>query len=251
MFCIAIPATIFVAGFLYFSFGEKSSKITIENPNKFENNNMENVESFEKSINKPAESIASMQSDENVQEQFVSTEKEDTARDKSEAKKLEVIEREVSWGFKKNEKTKKPEQRNVLDIDTVVIHSSYDDKYDKENPYNFNGIIQEYKDYDVSPHYLIDRDGIIYQLLPDKYFAYHAGESKMPDGRTGANAFSLGIELMNTMEDKYTTKQYDSLNELLTHLKEKYNIKFIVGHGQIAPERRSDPWNFDWSKVDN
>lgn len=242
MFYIAIPAVIFVAGFLYFSFGEKSSKITIENTNKFENNNMENVESFEKSINNSAESIVPIQSNKNVQEQIVATEKEDVAKDKreNEVEKLEVIERAVSWGFEKREKR---------GIDTVVIHSSYDALGNK--PYDVDGLIKEYKEYEVSPHYLIDREGNIYQLVSDNNIAYHAGQSKVPDGRTGVNQFSLGIELMNTKEDKYTSKQYDSLNELLAHLKEKYNIKFVVGHNQIAPGRKDDPWNFDWSKVDN
>ncbi|PIX91363.1 MAG: 1,6-anhydro-N-acetylmuramyl-L-alanine amidase AmpD, partial [Candidatus Moranbacteria bacterium CG_4_10_14_3_um_filter_41_65] len=24
---------------------------------------------------------------------------------------------------------------------------------------------------------------------------------------------------------------------------------FVVGHSDIAPDRKTDPWNFDWKKV--
>lgn len=132
-------------------------------------------------------------------------------------------------------------------IDTIIIHSSYDALGD--DPYSISGIIQEYKDYGVSAHYLIDRDGTIYQLVREKDIAYHAGVSSVPDGRTGVNAFSVGIELVNTKTDKFTASQYNALNNLIGELKSRYDIKYILGHNQIAPERKDDPWNLDWSKL--
>jgi N-acetyl-anhydromuramyl-L-alanine amidase AmpD len=79
-------------------------------------------------------------------------------------------------------------------IDTIVIHSSYNAI--GKDPYSIEGIIQECKIYGVLPHYLIARDGTIYLLAPEEDIAYHAGESKMPDGRTEVNDFSIGIELI-------------------------------------------------------
>lgn len=132
-------------------------------------------------------------------------------------------------------------------IDTIVIHSSYDALGD--DPYSISGIIQEYKDYGVSAHYLIGRDGTVYQLVREKDIAYHAGVSSVPDGRTGVNVFSVGIELVNTKTDKFTASQYNVLNDLISELKSRYNIKYVLGHNQIAPDRKDDPWNFDWSKL--
>ena len=132
-------------------------------------------------------------------------------------------------------------------IDTVVLHSSYD--LNGTDPYSVSGIIKEYEDYGVSAHYLIDRKGSIYRLVENKNVAYHAGVSKMPDGRQNVNDFSIGIELMNTQTGKFTGAQYDAVNNLIASLKKQYPIKFVVGHSDIAPGRKTDPWNFDWKKV--
>ncbi|MFC1609245.1 N-acetylmuramoyl-L-alanine amidase, partial [Patescibacteria group bacterium] len=116
--------------------------------------------------------------------------------------------------------------------------------------YDKDLLIDIYKDYGVSPHYLINREGRIYRLVEDKNIAYHAGVSKMPDGRKNANGFSIGVELINNKEDKYTKSQYSALNDLLDYLGEKYKIKYTLGHDEISPDRKTDPWNMDWDKVD-
>ena len=152
---------------------------------------------------------------------------------------FEIIQKSVSWGFLASNKRK---------IDTVIIHSSYNalggDFYD------LNKLILEYQEYQVAPHYLIDREGKIYQLVKDSNIAYHAGESKMPDGRTNVNNFSLGIELMNTKDSNFTKNQYASLNKLISFIKKNYKITSILGHNEIAPGRKTDPWNIDWDKVE-
>lgn len=132
-------------------------------------------------------------------------------------------------------------------IDTIIIHSSYDALGD--DPFIMSGIVKEFKEYGVSAHYLIGRDGTIYRLVEDKNIAWHAGVSKVPDGRTGVNGFSIGIEVVNTKSDKFTADQYSALNKLIGQLKEKYDIKYVLGHNQIAPGRKDDPWNIDWGKV--
>jgi hypothetical protein len=150
----------------------------------------------------------------------------------------EIIDKFISWGFEKSSDRK---------IDTIIIHSSYDALGD--DVYDVNGIIAEYKQYGVSAHYLIGRDGKIYHLVADKNVAYHAGVSKVPDGRTGVNAFSIGIEMVNTESGKFTDAQYSAVNQLIASLKKQYSIKYILGHDDIAPGRKTDPWNIDWTKV--
>jgi len=151
---------------------------------------------------------------------------------------LKIINKLVSWGYAVSSGRK---------IDTIIIHSSYNAL--GGDPYSVDKLLAEYRQYGVAPHYLIAREGKIYKLVEEKNIAYHAGESKVPDGRTNVNNFSIGIEMMNKEDGKFTNNQYDSLNNLLRHLRSKYEIKYVLGHDQIAPGRKTDPWNFDWDRV--
>jgi N-acetyl-anhydromuramyl-L-alanine amidase AmpD len=153
---------------------------------------------------------------------------------------FQVINRLVSWGFEKREKRL---------IDTLIIHSSYDGL--GKDPYSLTGLLEEYRQYGVAPHYLLDREGKIYSLVEEKNIAFHAGKSQSPDGRDRVNDFSLGIEIMNTKEDQPTAEQYAALNVLVASLKKKYKVKYILGHNQIAPGRKDDPWNFNWKKLND
>jgi AmpD protein len=71
----------------------------------------------------------------------------------------------------------------------------------------------------------------------------------MADGRTNVNAFSIGIEMVGTKTSGYTTAQYTALNTLITDIKTRHTIKYIVGHDDIASGRKTDPWKFDWSRI--
>src|SRR3989338_157928 len=150
-----------------------------------------------------------------------------------------IVNRLMSSGFSVPE--------NPRSINTIVLHSSYD--LNGSDPYSVFSIIKEYEDYGVSAHYLIDRKGTVYRLVEDKNIAYHAGVSKMPDGRQGVNDFSIGIEMMNTEKGQFTSAQYTAVSNLIASLKKQYPIKSVVGHSDIAPGRKTDPWNFDWKKL--
>jgi N-acetyl-anhydromuramyl-L-alanine amidase AmpD len=144
----------------------------------------------------------------------------------------------INWGYSVATSRK---------IDAIIIHSSYNAL--DGDPYDFEDLLKEYKQYGVSAHYVIDREGKIYRLVSEKNIAYHAGVSKVPDGRLDVNNFSIGIELMNKENSNFTSDQYVSLNNLLSDIKKRYKIKYVLGHNQIAPGRKSDPWNFEWSKL--
>ena len=129
-------------------------------------------------------------------------------------------------------------------IDTVVIHTAYSVDGDPYNPQNLYAV---FKKYNVAPHYMIARDGAIYEMANENDIAHHAGKSKMKDGREGVNAFSIGVELINSTEDTPTPSQYNSLAKLITDIKSRHKIEHIVGHSDIAPGRKTDPWNFDFA----
>ena len=153
----------------------------------------------------------------------------------------DIVDRLMSTGFAVPAKART--------IDTIVLHSSYNSL--GGDPYTVGKLVEIYESYGVSAHYLIDRGGKIYRLVGDQNIAYHAGASKMPDGRKNVNDFSVGIEIMNQEDTEYTKAQYEAVNTLVGTLKKKYGIKYVVGHGDIAPDRKTDPWNFDLKKLKN
>lgn len=152
--------------------------------------------------------------------------------------RLTIVNRLVSFGYAESSGRK---------IDTVVLHSSYNNQ--GGDRYSGDKVIDIWKSYEVAPHYMIDRKGNILRLVEDKNIAYHAGNSKMPDGRTNVNGFSIGVEILNAEDDEYTAAQYGAVNDLIAYLKQKHGVKYVVGHDDIAPGRKTDPWNFDWKKL--
>ena len=65
-----------------------------------------------------------------------------------------------------------------------------------------------------------------------------------------SNDFSIGIELEGSDLSPFENIQYMKLINLLKCLCNKYPINAIVGHNQIAPERKTDPGPFfDWELI--
>jgi AmpD protein len=138
-------------------------------------------------------------------------------------------------------------------IDTIVIHNMY--ASGKHDPYCPKACLDLLNFHQVSAHFFIGRDGIIYRTVPIKFRAWHAGVSQMPfsnDRRTQVNDFSVGIEVIGDEKSEFTDEQYISLKKLCEFLCSKNPICAIVSHRAIAPGRKIDPWpNFDWSRFKN
>lgn len=102
----------------------------------------------------------------------------------------------------------------------------------------------------VSAHLLIKRTGEIIQFVPFIKRAWHAGESFFR-GKTRCNDFSIGIELEGTDYVPYEKIQYEVLSKVIRLLKQSYPAitdDRIVGHSDIAPNRKTDPGpQFDWA----
>ena len=110
---------------------------------------------------------------------------------------------------------------------------------------------EEIKNLKVSSHLLIDRRGKVTQFVPFNKNAWHAGISHYK-GQENCNDFSIGVEMEGTDSIDYTTKQYESLKEVTLSLMKAYpriSLDNIVGHSDVAPERKTDPGeSFDWSR---
>ena len=104
----------------------------------------------------------------------------------------------------------------------------------------------------VSAHYLIKQNGEIITLVPDLYTAWHAGKSVWKN-YSSLNKDSIGIEIVNPGHDinykKFSKIQLAALVRLSKFLIKKYKInsKNVLGHSDIAPERKKDPGEkFPW-----
>ncbi len=103
----------------------------------------------------------------------------------------------------------------------------------------------------VSAHYLIARDGRIFQLVDELARAWHAGESYW-GGNRDLNSASIGIELDNDGAGPYAETQVEALLALLADLKERYAIPAanFLGHSDVAPRRKVDPGrHFPWQRL--
>lgn len=154
-------------------------------------------------------------------------------------------------------------------LDTLVIH--YTAGRDAESSAKY--LVRS--DIKASAHLVIGRKGEVYQLVPFDHISWHAGTSSYM-GRSGYNNYSIGIELDNAgvltktgneyiawfgkkylqnevMEGThrnessprywhiYTEEQLAACEEISRLLVEHYNLKFILGHEEIAPGRKQDP----------
>lgn len=120
-------------------------------------------------------------------------------------------------------------------------------------------------------HVIIDRDGTIYQVRAFNQKADHAGESRWHDQRqtfTFLNSCSIGIEFANGGDNPALIRRWSKLPPVVARHKnggpvttweafpevqilagiavfqaivKAYNLDDVVGHDDIAPQRKNDP----------
>ncbi|MGB3776858.1 MAG: peptidoglycan recognition family protein [Tunicatimonas sp.] len=74
----------------------------------------------------------------------------------------------------------------------------------------------------VSAHYLVDRDGTVYHLMPDTLMARHV---------IGLNHCAIGIENVGDGHDHpLTDAQFEANVRLIKRLAEIYPIDYVIGH---------------------
>jgi len=99
----------------------------------------------------------------------------------------------------------------------------------------------------VSAHYLISKEGVIFQLVKETDRAWHAGKSFWK-GWTDLNHNSVGIELVNQNDgvDPYPEEQVDACRWLSRQIVRRYNIEreMLTTHYLISPGRKTDPRGF-------
>lgn len=99
----------------------------------------------------------------------------------------------------------------------------------------------------VSAHYLIDRDGSIYQLLPNTTFGRHV---------IGLNHSAIGIENVGDGSTlPLTAEQLKSNIALIEQLSKEFSIEYVIGHFEYTYFSKHPLWkevnpNYLTEKID-
>ncbi|MDX5476762.1 MAG: N-acetylmuramoyl-L-alanine amidase [Bacillaceae bacterium] len=170
-------------------------------------------------------------------------------------------------------------RKRTAAITHVMIHFTSNVLNDNKDPYRIEDIYSIFEQYQVSAHYIIDRDGTIYLFVGEDRVAYHAGKGNVISevfNIASMNDKSIGIELLaiGTKEEMvpliteeaydkldssfigYTDEQYSALQTLITDILSRHNTikrdrEHIIGHNEYAPVRKPDPGMlFDWTRLE-
>lgn len=113
----------------------------------------------------------------------------------------------------------------------IVVHYTAIDDLDatlnlfqKDNIALSRDYIKDFSSLNVGIHYVVDKDGKIFHLMPDSIVARHL---------IGFNHVSLGIENISKDSTDLTTAQIESNAKLIKFLSEKYpTIEYMIGHDE-------------------
>ena len=121
----------------------------------------------------------------------------------------------------------------------VVVHwtavPTLEATFDVFNPVQLGGRpeLTTASNLNVSAHFLVDRDGTIFRLLPDTIFARHT---------IGLNYTAIGIENIGGPDAPLTKLQLKSNAALIRHLHKKHNLTYVIGHHEYYAFQGSDVW---------
>ena len=162
------------------------------------------------------------------------------------------------------------------DPEFVMIHFTSAVVLSKEDPYNDNLVRGIFTDYEVSVHYIIDRNGNIDCYVPEELVAYHAGRGEWNNDEKYTNKlndYAIGIEIMaigsqndmaqymsaseyNNLNPEfigYTDAQYDSLKLLVKDICDRNSIpmdrQHIIGHEEYSSAKTDPGELFDWERL--
>ncbi len=107
----------------------------------------------------------------------------------------------------------------------------------------------------VSSHYVVEEDGRIFRLVAEERRAWHAGVSFWKGARN-LNGVSIGVEIVNPGHEfgyrAFPDVQVAAVIDLVADIRGRWTIDDgrIVGHSDVAPERKDDPGElFPWKRL--
>ena len=177
---------------------------------------------------------------------------ESNARIENLFTKNSIIQKPIVFTDKRERATKEYIKKHygleVRDIKiepiVIVLHwtavSSFEDSFkrlDQEELYDDRGDIAAASKLNVSTHFLVKRDGTIYELMPDDKMARHV---------IGLNYSSVGIENVGgegDAKEDLTPEQVKANVKLVRYLKAKYpKIEYLIGHYEYPKMQKTGLW---------
>jgi len=158
----------------------------------------------------------------------------------------------------------------------VMIHFTSAVVEHRDDPFNMEYIRKIFMDYDISIHYILDREGIVHCYIPEDRVAWHAGKGEFggdPKYTNQMNQYAIGIEIAAigsqsdmdiyltaeeyaAMDDAlkgFSDAQYNALKLLVEDLCSRYNIPMdrdhVIGHQDYSLNKNDPGELFDWSRV--
>ena len=170
----------------------------------------------------------------------------------TQAGDLRIIDKPIDFGKQRVELTKEYIKNHYgLDVKDITINPkiivlhwtavpSLEGSFDRLKP---ELLLTDRKDIaaagalNVSSHFLVDKDGSIYRLMPDNYMARHT---------IGLNYYAIGIENVGGKGDKsedLTQAQVEANVYLVRYLKTKYpEIELLIGHYEYGRMKKTKYW---------
>lgn len=131
-------------------------------------------------------------------------------------------------------------QEPKIDPKMIVLHwtaaKTMSSTFNAFNHPKLNGdrkAIAGASDLNVSSQFLIDRDGTIYRLMPENYFARHV---------IGLNYCAIGVENVGSDDFPLTEAQLLANEQLVRYLTHRYQIKYLIGHYEYTLFKNSTLW---------
>ncbi|RLA66042.1 MAG: N-acetylmuramoyl-L-alanine amidase [Epsilonproteobacteria bacterium] len=165
---------------------------------------------------------------------------------------LKIIDKPIDFTFERIAMTKAYIKShygkvvNSIEIEPkiIVLHwtadMSFDKSYKRLKPqklFSDRKDIMKASALNVSAHFLVDRDGSIYRLMPETWMARHV---------IGLNYSSIGIENVggkNNKIDDLTPAQRQANIDLVLYLKGKYSsIEYLIGHYEYKQMQGTKLW---------
>ena len=98
---------------------------------------------------------------------------------------------------------------------------------------NHRATLKNQSPLNVSAHFLVDRAGVIYQLVDPELFTRHT---------IALNYCAIGVENIGSKSQPLTDKQVEANAELVKYLAKKYPIEYLIGHSEYGVFRNSKLW---------
>jgi len=105
--------------------------------------------------------------------------------------------------------------------------------FNKEEIENARSVNKNQSSLNVSAHYLVDRDGTVYQLIPDTLFARHI---------IGLNYMAIGVENIGGPDAPLTDAQVKANAAVVKYLCSRHKIDYLIGHSEYAIFRNTALW---------